>query len=374
MKVLHLGKFYPPHRGGMETHLQCLAAGLRQRVELQVVVANDHRDSVYEIADGVPVHRLGQLVQVAATPLCPRLLSHLRSTRADIVHIHWPNPAAILAWLASGHSGHLVITYHSDVIRQTSLARLFAPALNAALQQADAIIATSPEYIDSSPVLSHWRNKCRVLPLGVAESAFLPAAPGLVNAVRARYPGPLIFSVGRLVYYKGFEYLIRAMGGTAGQLVIAGDGPLRERLQGLIDACGLSSRVFLVSGLSDEEVHAHYAAADVFVLPSVARSEAFGLVQVEAMAASLPVVNTRLPSGVPYVSLHGVSGLTVPPADVPALRGALGLLLSNPELRALYGRGARRRAETEFRSSKMVQRTLDLYESILQPHAAKANS
>lgn len=371
MRVLHIGKFYPPHRGGMETHLQALVEGMQNEVDVTVLVANDGRATVDEEIGRVRVCRLATWAQIAATSICPDLAARIRKTPADIVHIHWPNPAAILAWLVSGHSGRLVVTYHSDVIRQRWLSRLFAPALNAALARADAIIATSPNYIEASEVLSRWRRKCHVLPFGIADEVFRPADANAVADVQSRFRGPIVMSVGRLVYYKGFAHLIRAMAGVAGTLLIVGDGPLREPLQKLIDDLGMRDRAFLLRDITDTQLRAYYSAADLFVLPSIARSEAFGLVQVEAMAAGTPVINTWLASGVPYVSQHGITGGTVPPADEESLRNMINTLLNDDALRARYSCAARARADAEFRASHMVARTLALYRSLTE-HAHSA--
>jgi rhamnosyl/mannosyltransferase len=287
----------------------------------------------------------------------------IRESRADIVHIHWPHPTALLAYLASGHAGRLVVTYHSDIVRQKILAKLFWPVLRRALERAEAIVVASPNYVESSPVLQKFKAKCRVIPFGVPLEEFDRFDPAEVARIRARFGPRIVLGVGRLIYYKGFEHLVRAMKGTDAHLLIIGEGPLRGALEDEARRERVSGRVTFLGRVEDAVPYFH--AADVFALPSVARSEAFGIVQLEAMACGKPVVNTRLDSGVTFVSVDGVTGLTVPPADSESLAAALDRLLKDPALLASYGRAARARVEREFDLEAMGRSTLRLYEEIM---------
>jgi glycosyltransferase involved in cell wall biosynthesis len=364
LRVLHVGKFYPPHQGGMETHLQTLCGELKQAINVEVVVAGDERETVEETIDGVSVTRLGTLLNLAAAPVCPQMLRRIRETRADIVHIHWPNPTAVLAYLASGHRGKLVFTYHSDIIRQKLLRKPFWPILRYALNRADAIIVSSPDYLATSPVLRMFRQRCRVIPFGIPLEKFDQADAFEVSKIREQYGGRIVLGVGRLVYYKGFEYLIRAMKDVAARLLIVGSGPLHQELEREARACGVSERVRFLTNI--REVAPYYHAASLFALSSVARSEAFGITQLEAMACGKPVVNTKLDSGVPFVSPDGLTGLTVPPANAGALGQAINTLLDDPTLSAEYGRAGRRRVEQEFNLEVMTRRTLQVYEDVMK--------
>jgi len=293
------------------------------------------------------------------------MVSEIRGSDADIVHIHLPNPAAVLSYFASGRRGPLVVSYHSDTIRQRFLGAVFNPILHSALRRSSAIIAASPNYVTSSPVLSRHRERCHVIPYGLPLEEFATCDPAAVAKIRQQYGDRLILSVGRLVYYKGFEYLIRAMTRTQGTLLIIGDGPLRSRLTALARELGVAERVHFLGSVDDQTRLACYHAADIFVLASLARSEAFGIVQIEAMAAGKPVVNTALDSGVPFVSQNEVTGLTVPPQDHEALASAITRLLSNPTLRREYGSAAALRAKQEFSVQKMISRIVNLYMAVL---------
>jgi rhamnosyl/mannosyltransferase len=363
LRVLHLGKFYPPHPGGMETHLQALCGELKHAIDVEVVVAGEGRETVEETVDGVRISRLGTLLNFAAAPVCPQMVRRVRESKADIIHLHWPNPTAVLAYLASGHRGPLVFSYHSDVIRQKYLRKPFWPILSHALKRARAIIAASPNYVQTSPVLRQFNERCRVIPYGIPLAQFDQADAIEISKIRKQYGPRIVLGVGRLVYYKGFEYLIRAMREVEGHLLIVGNGPLLDALEREARVTGVSNRVTFLTNVRD--VRPFYQAADVFALSSIARSEAFGIVQLEAMACEKPVVNTSLDSGVPFVSLDQISGLTVPPEDAGALAEAINTLLDDTALSARYGRAARLRVEQEFSLERMTQRTLQLYKEVM---------
>ncbi len=364
LRVLQVGKFYPPHMGGIETHLQALSGALRGHADVRVIVSSENRETIEETVDLVPVERLSTLLHAFSTSISPGMVSRIRNSGADLVHIHLPNPAAIMAYLASGYRGRLVLTYHSDTVKQKVLGRMFEPFLYSALRKSDAIIATSPNYLATSPVLQAFRDRCRVIPYGIDTTQFEQCSPEAVRSVRERFGERLVISVGRLVYYKGFDVLIRAMASVRGKLVIVGDGPLRGELESLASELGVTDKVIFAGEINNAGVTPYYHAADLFALASVARSEAFGIVQIEAMAAGLPVVNTGLDSGVPFVSLDGQTGLTVPPGDPQTLAVAINRLLDDDGLRKSLGEAGVRRARQEFGVGTMLNRTLELYESV----------
>jgi rhamnosyl/mannosyltransferase len=345
----------------METHLEGLCQCLAPEVQLQVVVAGDSRRSEEQIS-GVSVVRLKTWKVIASTPLCTGMIDAIRSWPCDIVHLHWPNPLAMVAYRLSGCSAKLVVSYHSDVIRQRFLASLLSPILRDLLRRADAIIVSAPNNVEHSPMLRRFRNRCRVVPFGIDPDSLLEAGEAEVQELRMRFGTPVVLAAGRLVYYKGLEYLITAMKSVKAHLVIVGTGPLRARLLGQISKEGLDGRVTVVGEV--DRIAPYYQLADVFVLASIARSEAFGLVQLEAMACGKPVVNTRLNSGVPFVSLHGATGLTVEPANIVELSSALRILLQNDRFRRRLGAAARLRVIEEFTLEVMAQRTLAVYQEL----------
>ena len=365
LRVLQVGKYYPPTRGGIETHLEMLCQGLRDQVDLQVVVADAGRTEISEIVAGVPVRRLGTAIKVAGAPFCPGLRKALRDAEADIVHLHVPHPTALLTWLVSGCRGKIVVTYHSDIIRQRILGQLVAPLQDLVFARASAILVASPDLMAGSAVLSRHRERCVLVPFGLDLVPFERTDLEAAHAIRARFPGPLVLAVGRLIYYKGFEFLVRAMAAlpTRATLLIIGEGPLLRRLETEAATLGITDRVRFLGNVPD--TIPYYQACDLFVLPSVARSEAFGLVQLEAMACGKAVINTQiLGSGVPFVSRNGETGLTVPPADSAALAAALAKLLGDDAARIRLGQAGRKRVEESFTAQKMVDQTLAVYRRV----------
>ena len=365
LSVLHLGKFYPPYRGGIESHLHALCRELTKSIAVSVIVANETRRLHESEVEGVRVRRLPRLLNLSATPVCPTIVGEIRRTEADLIHLHLPNPLAALAYLASGHKGRLVITWHSDIVRQKAIAKFLRPLDDAILGRASALIASSPDYVESSPILSRNRERCRVIPFGIDGDAFRPRDAETAAKIRRRYGPRIVLAVGRMVYYKGFEYLVRAMAAVRGHLLLVGEGPLQRKLERQAFDAGAIDRITFLGRVSQDEMAGYYHAADVFVMPSIARSEAFGIAQLEAMACGKPVVNTWLRSGVPFVSRDGETGITVAPADADQLAAAINRLLDDPALRAQFGAAAERRARDQFSIAMMVERTLELYREVL---------
>ncbi len=362
-RVLHIGKFYPPYKGGMETHLQQLCRATSEVLEIEVIVSNLGRQTEIDSDGVVRIQRIGKLADFASASICPGMISAIRQTKADIVHLHSPNPTAVLSYLAAGHPGRLVVTHHSDVVRQRLLKYGYEPFLRRLMRRADGIICFSPNYLESSATLAQYRAKCRVIPHGIELTPFEQRAQKRITAIKQKYGDTLVLAVGRLVYYKGFDVLIRALRDTSATLLIIGTGPLLRDLQHLAQATGVSERVHFLGEV--EDLAPYYQAARVFAFPSTARSEAFGIVQLEAMACGAPVINSRLDSGVPFVSLHDVSGLTVPPNDSVALSHSLNLLLRDDALHQRLSVGAVERVRQHFTIERMASDTLALYDEVL---------
>ncbi len=361
MRILQVGKFYHPDKGGIETHLRALSQGCLKRADVRVIVARKPQaaENLWERTGRVDVERLPVALTAFGAPICPQLVSRLRQADDDVVHVHLPNPWAVVAYLASFCRLPLVVSYHSDVVRQSFIEPLFRPILYAFLRRASAIVCASQKLIEHSPTLQAFRERCVVIPYGIDPQHWKPVDQAKVAAIRTEHGKPVILSVGRLVYYKGFEYLIGAMKDVEASLVIVGKGPLKASLLRLASELGVSGKVTILDQV--EDVQPYYHAAQIFVLPSIARSEAFGIVQLEAMAAGKPVVNTQLKSGVPFVSKHGQTGFTVAPANRGALSQAINHLLAQDELRERFGSAARKRAQQHFSLADMVSRTLEVY-------------
>ncbi|MBY0360168.1 MAG: glycosyltransferase [Candidatus Obscuribacterales bacterium] len=351
--------------GGLERVVLDLVSGLRSDYTVDVLCSKHGCKTTEEIIDGNKIRSVGGCVSIAGRPLALNFPAELAKTSSDILHYHLPFPLAAASHLLVKPKAKAVATWHHDLVRYPWFNTLWKPYQQAFLEQLDAIMVSSPALIDSTPALSKIRDKCHVVPFGVHLSRFQTIDHKAVSAITNRYPGPIVLFVGRLVYYKGCDILIRAMQGISASLIVVGEGPLRHEFEELSRELGLQNRVFFIGNIPDDELTAYYQASDIFVLPSTLATECFGIVQMEAMAASTPVINTALATGVPWVSKHGESGLTVPPGDVSALTQALNQLVSDPALRKTFGQRAQIRVKQDFSIENFITATTDIYKGIL---------
>lgn len=367
MKILHIYKDYYPILGGIENYLRWLAEGQAARGhEVMVLVTNPAgMKTVVREENGVRVIRAARLATVASTPLSVALAFLLAQQRPDIVHLHFPYPLGEISQCLLRRGRATVMTYHSDVIRQAGILRFYNPLLRHILRQVDRILPTSEPYIHSSPYLRPLSERCTVIPLGINVERFSHPQPQRVAAIRRRYPSPLLLFVGRLRYYKGLPILIEAMRKVQATLLIVGTGPEAAALGDLAYLAGVSDRVHFLGDVSDANLPAYYQAADIFVLPSSHRSEAFGIVLLEAMASSTPVISTELGTGTSWVNQHGKTGLVIPPRDVDALITAIQRLLADPDLRRRMGTHAYDRVQQEFALPVVIERVLAVYQELL---------
>lgn len=373
MKALHFGRFHNDNFGGLERHVALLLRGLSREMHVDNLVANEEFTAQKLEVAGYRVYKAPTLGMVSGVALCPTMPLWARRLHRengyDIAHLHFPDPMSHLAALALPREVKLVISWHSDIVRQRNSFRFYKPFLDRIIARADAVIAATPAHFSSSTQLGACDvAKRHVVPYGVDFAPFdNPAAITAGAALRARYPGRrIIFAVGRHVYYKGFEYLIHAMKTVSKEalLIVGGTGPLSAPLRKLAAMEGLENRVMFVGRIPDGDLPAYYHAADVFCMPSVEPSEAFGLVQVEAMICRKPVICCELNNGVSYVNRHGETGLVVPPRDPAALAGAVNRLLGDDALCVAMGMAGCVRAKREFSLERMRAETLAIYRAI----------
>lgn len=374
MKALHFGRFHNDNFGGLERHVALLLRGLSRVMQVDNLVANENFSSdEFLTVDGYRVYKAPSLGVFAGPALCPTMPWMARRLHRkehyNIVHLHFPDPMSHLAALALPDDVKLVISWHSDIIRQQNILRLYRPFLDRLVARADAIVAATPAHFSSSMQLNASDPaRQHVVPYGIDFSPYdnpLAIASGI--ALRAQYPGKqLIFTVGRQVYYKGFEYLIRAMRDVRPEalLLMGGGGPLHAQLRALAESEGLADRVKFMGRIPDADLPSYYHAADLYCMPSVEPSEAFGLVQVEAMICRKPVICCELGNGVNYVNQDGKTGLVVPPRDPKALALAINRVLEDSTLRMNLGNSGRLRAE-EFRLQRMWDGMLLLYDRLV---------
>jgi len=368
--VLQVSKYYPPYVGGLEYVVERTATGLAAGGDRsRVLAAVDDGWTGRRTVDGVEVTKPRTLGAVLSQPVSPTFPVHLRrlAADADVVHYHLPNPLAVVSAAVAPRDTPTVATYHSDIVRQERAMALYEPVLRRFLDRVDAVVTTSPQVRDNSDVLAPYREKCHVVPVGVDLPALdAPEAgdgPDGRDESEAERPFTALF-VGRLTYYKGVDVLLDSFDGVDGRLVVVGDGPEREPLESRAAETAAESEIRVLGEVDDATLAAWYERADVLVLPSVAPSEAFGVVQLEAMAHGVPTVNTDLPTGVPWVSVDGETGVTVPPGDAAALGDALRRLAADPEERRRLGAAARERVESRFTADAMVDSLRAIYRSV----------
>ena len=367
MNVLHLGKFYPPAKGGMETILALLCERTAQHVRNRVIVGNSGASTVAERHGSIDVLRVAALTRIGAVAVCPRMPFDVARENADVIVLHEPNPMALVAYFLARPKGRLIVWYHSDVIRPSWRFRLFyRPFLRFALGRAVRIVASSPTLAASAPELQDFQEKCAVIPFGVElpNPGDLEMARRRAAEIRRDAGESIVLFVGRLVPYKGVDVLLRALTSLDAVALIVGDGPLRAALERQAIELGVAGRVRFLGTVDADELAALYRACNVFVLPSVTRQEAFGVVQLEAMTAGKPVVSTDLGTGVGWVNRDGETGYVVPPRDAVALRDALALLLGDAALQRSMGEAAAARVRSSFTLERMIDETLSLYRDV----------
>lgn len=370
MKILQLGKFYPV-LGGVEKVMFDITKGLSgEDVECDMMCGTSDGigSEVIELNPRGRVICCRTLTKKAGTTIAPSMIPELRRRAKDydIIHIHHPDPMAALALLLSGYKGKVVLHWHADILSQKFLLKFYLPIQNWLIKRADAIIGTSPVYLAESPYLQKVQAKTRCIPIGIEPNR---SDEGKVQRIRNEYSGRrIIFSLGRLVEYKGFRYLIEAAKylDDSYVILIGGGGPLREELQNQIDELGLGRRVKLLGKIPQEDLPSYYGACDLFCMSSIMKTEAFGIVQIEAMSEGRPLIATKIPaSGVAWVNEDGVSGINVEPRDSKAIAEAIRTITQDPGTWAGFSKGSRERFAANFTKEKMLADCLGLYEKLL---------
>jgi len=347
----------------MERHIALLCHYQKQWCEVEALVCSRGLLSRRLEHDGVRVTAVGEWGRFQSAPLSPLFPWHMRRCGADVMVVHSPNPTAELGWLAARPRGALIVRYQSDVVRQARAMRFYAPFLMRFLDKAAMILPTSRQYLDSSPVLRHFAEKCRIVPLGIVPEAYAAPDERLVERLRDAYGVPYVFFCGVHRYYKGLPWLVRAARDIRARVVIAGDGPERPALLALAKELGVD--IEFPGRLTHEELVAHLYGCAVVAFPSCERSEAFGLSILEAHACGRPVVATRLGTGVEFVNEDGRTGLNVPPKDAGALADAINRLLEDADAREAMGAYARERVKAVFDAETLARTEFELYEQVL---------
>ena len=409
IRILQLGKFFPPDLGGIESVMFDIVRGLNERkITCDVLCANSkaqYKEEIFDCdlrksntnqsksseihadlpkdshkiyaksstdsstdsnIDSPKIMRCASFGRFASTAIAPQMIFKLRKIIAnyDIIHIHLPDPTANLALFLANHKGKkVIIHWHSDIVRQKFLLKLYAPLQKWLLNRADFIIATTQKYADFSPTLKPFTHKIVAIPIGIDSLLDSANQRDLRESIELRRAKKTIFALGRLVKYKGFEFLVESMRYLPDfKLFIAGNGVECANLKAQIKHLGLENRVFLLGKIDEREKMAHLNNDSIFVLPSISRAEAFGVVQLEAMSCKMPVIATNIKgSGVSFVNADNESGLNIPPRDSRAIAEAVNRITSDYER---FSEGAYQRYLAHFTRDKMIDKIIDLYDRI----------
>lgn len=371
MKILQLGKFYPI-QGGVEKVMFDLTNGLTKLCldmdcDMMCVEATPQPFKTKLNSHSV-LYCCKLNKKLFSTMLSVDLIFKLKRIcgEYDIIHIHHPDPMAALALRISGFRGKVVLHWHSDILKQKNLLKLFMPLQNWLINRADLILGTSPKYLDESPHLRNCKKEKIPVPIGI--ESVIPN-PEKVEAIKERYKSRrIIFSLGRLVGYKGYEYLIDAAKYLSDEyiILIGGSGPLKDVLEQQIKMENLGDKVKLLGRVSDDDLPNYYGASTVYVMSSIWKTEAFGIVQIEAMSCGKPIIATHIPeSGVDWVNKDGFSGLNVPPGDSKAIAEAIDKICSNKQSYETFSKNSKQRFDEMFTLSKMIERVCSIYSELL---------
>ncbi len=392
LRIVHIYKDYFPVLGGIENHIRQVAEAQAQHGHrVDVLVTSLNATGRTEQLNGVRVTKAPRHLNVQSAPISaafPRAVARL-TDGADIAHLHAPYPVGEACNLWFGRAKRTVITWHSDIVRQKALLRLYAPVLRRVVAQANVIVPTSETYARTSPWLRNHLDKCRVVPLGIHTDCFdtgdddrsrrrAALRSQLLAATHTALGEPLVLlSVGRLRYYKGLDDLIRAMPDLPGVVaVIVGVGPMEAAWKALAQRLGVADRVIFVGEVSDEALPDYYHAADIYAIPANSRAEAFGIAILEAMASGLPVISTEVGTATSWINQHGATGLVIPPRDPQAIVQAVNAL-RDAALRRTMGEAAQQRVRAEFTLDRMIARIEAVYDEALampSPSAPFCNS
>ncbi len=376
MKIVQTNKAYYPKVGGIETTIVTLSEGLVKIYDAEVtaLVCNEKTsfETLNKKLNGVNVQYLANYGFITSLPISPSYFSALLKLEGDILHIHEPFPWADLSVLLlkqiRKNFSKIVVSWHSDIIRQKWVLSFYRKYIHQFLKIADKIIVSNPKLIENSNFLPLYKEKCVVIPIGINlnwVNSFSDTNDLLPQ--KHKNKNPFVLFVGRLVYYKGIEYLIDAMKSVLNaSLLIIGSGPLEKQLLDKIKESNLESSIKIIPEVDEATLHKYYKTCDLLVLPSVEKSETYGIVQIEAMACGKPVICAEIGTGTSFINQNGITGLVVPPRDSKSLAQAINKLINDSKYRAELGRVGKARALNEFNAEKMVQRTYDLYQALLK--------
>lgn len=369
MRILHVFKtYYPDTFGGVEQVIRQLSAATTQLgLSNRVFTLSRQADVTPMVYDGATtVVRAQTHFDMASTPMSVSAIGLFRKevAQADLVHYHYPWPFGDLLHLAAGTSKPALLTYHSDIVRQRVLMHAYRPLLGRFFANVKAVVPTSPNYLQSSPVLQRYRDKTTVIPIGLDEESYPKPGQARLRHWERELGKNFFLFVGVLRYYKGLHILLDACVDNDSQVVIVGAGPVEADLKQQAIELGLTNVRFL-GAVSDEDKVALLKLCGAVVFPSHLRSEAFGVTLLEGAMHGKPLISSEIGTGSSYVNIDGLTGIVVPPNDPAALRSAMRRVGTDAQLAAEMGQRARERFDELFTAQQMARSYVELYRQVL---------
>lgn len=369
MRVLHVFKtYYPDSFGGVEQVIRQLSTATTQLgLSNRVFTLSRQAGATPLSHDGsTTIIRAQTQIEIASTPMSFSAASVFRKElkQTDLIHYHYPWPFGDVLHLVAGLSKPAVLTYHSDVVRQRALMHVYRPLLRRFFANVRAVVPTSPNYLQSSPLLQQYRDKTTVIPIGLDESIYPQPKEERIRHWKSQVGENFFLFVGVLRYYKGLHILLDACVNSSSRVVILGAGPVEADLKRQAARLGLNNVTFVGAASDDDKVALLQLCRGV-VFPSHLRAEAFGVTLLEGAMSGKPLISSEIGTGSSYVNIDGVTGIVVPPNDPVALRNAMHAIDSNPQLATEMGQRARARFDTLFTANQMGRSYVDLYKQVL---------
>ena len=369
IKILHFYKSSTYDSfGGVENFIEQVSYGTSKHQIHNEFIAISKSPIEKEIyIKDLKVHLCKDDLDFASTPFSLSAIKKFKKiiNNFDIVHYHFPYPFSDLLNILTRNKKKYIITYHSDIVKQKFLLKLYYPLMKYHLNGAEKIITTSPNYLESSKILQHYKDKVEVIPCGIDESALENYSSVLVDKYKNKYGEKFFFFVGRHVYYKGLKYLIEASKGCDYPIVIAGSGALTKDLTNLVKKYNLEN-VHLIGEVSDEEKYSLLKACYAFVFPSHLRSEAFGLSLLEGSMFGKPLISCEIGSGTTFINKHMLTGIVIKPANKDDLLNAMEYLWKNENKASEFGENSKERYQNLFKLDAMSESYADVYKDIFK--------
>ena len=369
MKVLHFYKtYFPDTIGGVEQVIrQLVLSSALLGIKNEILVLSPSNTVRTVKIDNCYVHRCRSNFQIASTPFSISVfLKFIQLAKeSDIIHYHFPYPFADLLHLVTQVNKPTVVTYHSDIIRQKYLLKLYWPLMNKFLGNVNSIVATSPNYQKSSKLLLRFSKKVSVIPIGLDKSTYKVASKDRLEYWRKKFGNKFFLFVGVLRYYKGLHTLIEAACNSNYRIVIVGSGPIEKEIKEHAKNLGVEN-IHFIGFLQEEDKAALLTISYAILFPSHLRSEAFGISLLEGAMYGKPLISSEIGTGTSYINIDGKTGLVVPPGNSSALRQAMDYLWNRPAIAKEMGKRAETRYWDLFTADKMAKSYNDLYKSILK--------